>query len=587
MQFEALPLSPEVLQAVEQCNFTEMTEIQEKAIPLLLSGKDVIGKSNTGTGKTAAFSIPIIEQIDRDACDFVCALILCPTRELAMQACEEIQKFSRFKKWVKPTAVYGGSSMERQISALKRGANIVVGTPGRVLDHLRRRTLKLQNLQTIVLDEADEMLNMGFREDIEAVLEQTPPQRQTVLFSATMPPAILAITKQYQTDPELVQIASAHRTVDTIAQYQVSVPMGRKTDALHLLLLAKQPASSMIFCNTKKMVDELTGALCLRGFSAVGLHGDMKQMQRTQVMNGFKSGRHTILIATDVAARGIDVKGVDAVFNYDLPQDHEYYIHRIGRTGRAGKEGAAYNILSGRKQELEMQAISRYTKATITEIELPTRQEIRAERLSALKESLLARCNAEPSADAAALAQALLAEQETSAETILAMLLQQQIDAATANIPQFDVPKPIRKGKHRGAQTVKVHINAGRRDHMAPNFILGALVEATGLSGNEFGKIDIYDQYTTVEVPAAEKDLVLSSMENEKINGKKVHVKLHETTGNGYNGYSRRQGRFSDGNHKQCGHAAGRRSGSSYNHSRNHSRNSGSKQNYSRKNRKG
>mgnify|MGYP000781834966 FL=1 len=188
------------------------------------------------------------------------------------------------------------------------------------------------------------MLNMGFREDIEAVLEQTPPQRQTVLFSATMPPAILAITKQYQTDPELVQIASAHRTVDTIAQYQVSVPMGRKTDALHLLLLAKQPASSMIFCNTKKMVDELTEALCLRGFSAVGLHGDMKQMQRTQVMNGFKSGRHTILIATDVAARGIDVKGVDAVFNYDLPQDHEYYIHRIGRTGRAGKEGAAYNL---------------------------------------------------------------------------------------------------------------------------------------------------------------------------------------------------------------------------------------------------
>lgn len=233
-----------------------------------------------------------------------------------------------------------------------------------------------------------------------------------------------------------------------------------------------------------------------------------------------------------------------------------------------------------------MQTISRYTKATITEIELPTRQEIRAERLSALKESLLARCNAEPSADAAALAQALLAEQETSAETILAMLLQQQIDAATANIPQFDVPKPIRKGKHRGAQTVKVHINAGRRDHMAPNFILGALVEATGLSGNEFGKIDIYDQYTTVEVPAAEKTWYFPPWKT-KNQRQKVHVKLHETTGNGYNGYSRRQGRFSDGNHKQRGHAAGRRSGSSYNHSRNHSRNSGSKQNYSRKNRKG
>ena len=348
MRFEELNLSTPLLEAVAQLDFTEMTEIQEKAIPLLLEGRDVIGKSNTGTGKTAAFSIPILEQmgqLPQEERRSVCALILCPTRELAMQACDEIRKFARFQKQVKPVAVYGGASMERQIYQLKNGANLVVGTPGRVLDHLRRRTLKLDNLKTIVLDEADEMLNMGFREDIESVLAQIPEERQTVLFSATMPPAILAITKQYQKEPVLVQIQSAHRTVDAIAQFSVSVPMGRKTDALQLLLLSKQPKSAMIFCNTKKMVDELTEALCLRGFSAAGLHGDMKQLQRTQVMNGFKSGRSTILIATDVAARGIDVKGVDAVFNYDLPQDHEYYIHRIGRTGRAGKTGAAYNIL--------------------------------------------------------------------------------------------------------------------------------------------------------------------------------------------------------------------------------------------------
>lgn len=558
MQFEALPLSPEVLQAVEQCNFTEMTEIQEKAIPLLLSGKDVIGKSNTGTGKTAAFSIPIIEQIDRDACDFVCALILCPTRELAMQACEEIQKFSRFKKWVKPTAVYGGSSMERQISALKRGANIVVGTPGRVLDHLRRRTLKLQNLQTIVLDEADEMLNMGFREDIEAVLEQTPPQRQTVLFSATMPPAILAITKQYQTDPELVQIASAHRTVDTIAQYQVSVPMGRKTDALHLLLLAKQPASSMIFCNTKKMVDELTEALCLRGFSAAGLHGDMKQLQRTQVMNGFKSGRSTILIATDVAARGIDVKGVDAVFNYDLPQDHEYYIHRIGRTGRAGKTGAAYNILSGRKQEMEMREISRYTKADITEIPVPTSRELRSAAVAETRAKLLELAAAPASEEALTVAQELLAQTE-SPEQLLAALIQQQLDDATKNLPAFDVPKPIRKGKRAGAKTVRVHINAGRKDRMAPNFILGALVEATGMAGNEFGKIDIHDQYTTVEVPETETDFVIDSMQNEKINGKSVAVRRYEERDNDYRGDSRGRGGRNGGQHRQSRHGYNQR----------------------------
>ena len=255
MRFEELNLSTPLLEAVAQLDFTEMTEIQEKAIPLLLEGRDVIGKSNTGTGKTAAFSIPILEQmgqLPQEERRSVCALILCPTRELAMQACDEIRKFARFQKQVKLVAVYGGASMERQIYQLKNGANLVVGTPGRVLDHLRRRTLKLDNLKTIVLDEADEMLNMGFREDIESVLAQIPEERQTVLFSATMPPAILAITKQYQKEPVLVQIQSAHRTVDAIAQFSVSVPMGRKTDALQLLLLSKQPKSAMIFCNTKK-----------------------------------------------------------------------------------------------------------------------------------------------------------------------------------------------------------------------------------------------------------------------------------------------------------------------------------------------
>ena len=252
MQFQELNLSQPILKAIAQLGFTEMTPIQEKTIPLLLEGKDVIGKSNTGTGKTAAFSIPILEQMQPEDSDHVCALILCPTRELAMQACDEIRKFAQYKKFIRPAAVYGGASMDRQIYQLKNGANLVVGTPGRVLDHLRRRTLKLDRLRTIVLDEADEMLNMGFREDIESILAQIPAKRQTVLFSATMPPAILAITKQYQQEPVLVEIQSAHRTVDTIAQYCVSVPMGRKTDALHLLLLAHKPNSAMIFCNTKK-----------------------------------------------------------------------------------------------------------------------------------------------------------------------------------------------------------------------------------------------------------------------------------------------------------------------------------------------
>ena len=552
MQFQELNLSAPLLEAVAQLDFTEMTEIQEKTIPLLLEGKDVIGKSNTGTGKTAAFSIPILEQMEPENCGHVCALILCPTRELAMQACDEIRKFARFKKHVYPVAVYGGSSMERQIYQLKNGANLVVGTPGRVLDHLRRRTLKLDQLQTIVLDEADEMLNMGFREDIEAVLAQTPEERQTVLFSATMPPAILAITKQYQKDPVLVQIQSAHRTVDAVAQYYVSVPMGRKADALQLLLLAKQPNSSMIFCNTKKMVDELTEALCQRGFSAVGLHGDMKQLQRTQVMNGFKSGRNTILIATDVAARGIDVKGVDAVFNYDLPQDHEYYIHRIGRTGRAGKTGTAYNILSGRKQEQEMWEISRYTKAEITEMAVPTSKELRATAIVEEQEKLMALSQTEVSEEALELTETLL-QQTNSAKAILAAMVQKHLDEATKNLPTFDIPKPIRKGKRAGVKTVRVRISAGRKDRMAPNFILGALVDATGMAGSEFGKIDIYDQYTTVEVPVTESDFVIDAMQNGKINGKPVSVRHYEERdGGGRSGGYR--GRERSGQHRSSRH---------------------------------
>lgn len=573
MQFQELNLSAPLLEAVAQLDFTEMTEIQEKTIPLLLEGKDVIGKSNTGTGKTAAFSIPILEQMQPEDCNHVCALILCPTRELAMQACDEIRKFARFKKHVRPVAVYGGASMDRQIHQLKNGANLVVGTPGRVLDHLRRCTLKLDQLQTIVLDEADEMLNMGFREDIEAVLAQVPEERQTVLFSATMPPAILAITKQYQKDPVLVQIQSAHRTVDAIAQYYVSVPMGRKTDALQLLLLAKQPNSTMIFCNTKKTVDELTEALCLRGFPAVGLHGDMKQLQRTQVMNGFKSGRSTILIATDVAARGIDVKGVDAVFNYDLPQDHEYYIHRIGRTGRAGKTGTAYNILSGRKQEMELRDISRYTKADITEIAVPTSKELRALAVDAQREKLLALSETEISEEAMALTETLL-EQGDSAKHILAAMVQQRLEEVTKNLPTFDVPKPIRKGKRAGAKTVRVHINAGRKDRMAPNFILGALVEATGMAGNEFGKIDIHDQFTTVEVPEAELDFVVDAMQNEKINGKQVAVRKYEERDGGY-GYRREDAR-------NRGRNGGQRRSSRHGYTQN-PRNGG----YNRKRRKG
>lgn len=543
MQFSELNLSDEVLKAVEELGFSEATEIQEKSIPLLMDGHDVIGRSNTGTGKTAAFGIPAIERISREEKNGVEVLILCPTRELAMQACDEIKKFSKYMKWVKPCAVYGGASMEKQIHELKRGANIVVGTPGRVMDHMDRRTLKLGNLKTIILDEADEMLNMGFREDIENILKQIPQERQTVLFSATMPPAIMAITNEYQNNPEIIKIANKQRTVDTIEQYWFEVAMGRKTDALRLLLLAYEPKASMVFCNTKKMVDELTETLCANGFKAGGLHGDMKQAQRTQVMDRFKNGKISVLIATDVAARGIDVSGIDVVFNYDLPQDNEYYIHRIGRTGRAGKSGIAYTLISGRKQVYEMKAIARYVKADIIQKELPTRNDVIKNKLQHISEKVVSYTQQPVNPETEKL-MSELQEQGITAEQIARAFINRRINKEMKAIPEFDMPVPLKRDSSgKKTKTVKVDISVGRMHRIAPNFILGALVDATGMSGKSFGKIDIFDKHTTVEVPDADKDFVIESMNNGKINGNRVTVKLYE-------GKERRQSSASDRNRK-------------------------------------
>lgn len=530
MLFNELNLPEEILRAVEDMGFSEATEIQSKAIPVMLEGKDLVGKSNTGTGKTAAFGIPAAVSVTRGGKNGVEVLILCPTRELAMQACKEIEKFSAYMPWVKPCAVYGGAAMDKQISELRRGANIVVGTPGRVMDHIGRKTLKLENLRTIVLDEADEMLNMGFREDIETILSFVPEERQTVLFSATMPPPIMAITKEYQNDPVVIKVESKARTVDTIEQKYFEVPMGRKTDALKLLLIAYEPKLSMVFCNTKKMVDELTEALVSKGFKAAGLHGDMKQASRTQVLSAFKSGSINVLIATDVAARGIDVEGVDCVFNYDLPQDNEYYIHRIGRTGRAGKSGAAYTIISGRKQFYELKNIASFIKADIARAELPGRDEIVARKAAHVNEKILSAVESGKYESCRADVQKLM-ESGLSAEDIAVALLGMRLSKDTKNIPEIiSVPRDNggKGGRYQKGGKVKLEISAGRSSRLAPNFVLGALVDATGMPGKSFGKIDIYDKFTTVEVPEADTEHVLDSMTGIKINGQKITIKRYE-----------------------------------------------------------
>jgi len=523
MQFNELNLSEELIRAVDELGFTEMTEIQEKSIPLILEGRDVVGRSNTGTGKTAAFGLPAVESISDCDKRSVSVMILCPTRELAMQAHGEIKKFAKYKKCVKACAVYGGASMEKQIFELKRGANIVIGTPGRIMDHLRRRTLKLNDLRCVILDEADEMLNMGFREDIETILASAPEDRQTVLFSATMPPEILAITEKYQRDPIQIKIKSPQRTVGLIEQYYFEVAMGRKTDALRLLLAAYAPSSAMVFCNTRAMVDQLTEELQKYGFRASGLHGDMKQAQRTQVMNSFKNKAVDILVATDVAARGIDVSGIDAVFNYDLPQDNEYYIHRIGRTGRAGCTGTAYTLISGRRQFSELKEIARYTKAEITQLPLPDKEGIVAMKKEAVIKDISA---AEAGHDAFEVVDRLAAS-GVSAREAAARLIAEKLRADIDSLPEFEKPRPLRKGRNGdGAATVKVDINIGRNRRIAPNFILGALVDATGMSGRDFGKIDIFDDHTTVEIPASESDYIIESTNPMKINGQQVTVKL-------------------------------------------------------------
>ncbi len=349
ISYEDSGLEPRILRAVKEMGFENMTPIQAQAIFVFLEGKDVIGQAQTGTGKTAAFGIPILQMTEPEEKNLQ-ALILCPTRELAIQAAEEIRKFGKYIDGVRVLPIYGGQDINKQIRSLRGGVQIVVGTPGRVMDHMRRHTLKLGNLKTIVLDEADEMLNMGFREDIETILDAIPKEHQTGLFSATMPKPILSITKKYQKpDAVFVKVAAKELTIPLVRQYYYEVKQKNKDEVTARLLDYYNPKRSLIFCNTKKKVDELAEVLKGRGYFAEGFHGDMSQAERDRIMNSFRKGFTDILIATDVAARGIDITDIEAVFNYDIPQDIEYYVHRIGRTGRAGRSGRSFTLVVGRE----------------------------------------------------------------------------------------------------------------------------------------------------------------------------------------------------------------------------------------------
>ena len=374
MCYENSGIDKRILRAVAEMGYENMTPIQKQAIPILMEGKDVIGQAQTGTGKTAAFGIPMLQRIDENDKSLQ-GIILCPTRELAIQAADELRKFSKYMHNVKMVPIYGGQDIGRQIKALKGGVQIIVGTPGRVMDHMRRHTIKIQNVKMVILDEADEMLDMGFREDMETILGEIENEHQTALFSATMPQAILDITDKYQKDARLIKVTKKELTIPLIKQYYFVVKNIYKEEVISRLLELYDFKRSIIFCNTKRMVDELAANLKDRGYQAEGLHGDMTQKQRDFVMNRFKNGSLEILIATDVAARGIDVDDLEAVFNYDVPQDIEYYVHRIGRTGRAGKEGMAFTFAYGRDL-YRIRDIERICKTKMTEMRVPNAKQV-------------------------------------------------------------------------------------------------------------------------------------------------------------------------------------------------------------------
>ena len=385
--FSELGISPEILKAVDEMGFEAPTSIQNRCIPAILSNRDLVGQAQTGTGKTAAFGIPALQNANKGS-KTPSVLILCPTRELAIQVTGELIKLAKYVDGVYTVPVYGGQPISRQLKALKKGAQIVVGTPGRVIDHLKRGTLKLGSLQMLVLDEADEMLNMGFREDIEKILSFASGKSQTVMFSATVPKAIRQLMNKWMDNPEMVKVEGKAETAAGIDQYVMEVRDSMRTEAISRILDMMNFKLSLIFCNTKRKCDSLVQEFQSRGYPADALHGDMRQNVRDKVMNKFRRGDIDVLIATDVAARGLDVDDIDVVFNYDIPQDPEYYVHRIGRTGRAGKTGMAITFKSGRKNK-GIRFIEKQIRTKLKPLPMPTAKEVQLSKMGSFVDSII------------------------------------------------------------------------------------------------------------------------------------------------------------------------------------------------------
>jgi len=559
--FAALGLEAALLTTLDTLGYEEPTPIQREAIPPLLAGRDLLGQAATGTGKTAAFTLPLLQRIAHSARRCPSVLILVPTRELAMQVAEAVTRYGKELK-ISVLPVYGGQAIGQQLYALKRGVDVIVATPGRALDHIRRKTLQLKTIQTVILDEADEMLDMGFAEDLDAILEQTPKERQTALFSATMPPRIASIAKRHLKEPVEIRIAKEPLKAGAaprVHQTAYIVARQHKEMALVRILDMEAPKSALVFCRTRIEVDELTAMLTGRGHKAEAIHGGMNQPQRDRVMSSFRSGQTELLVATDVAARGLDIPSVSHVVNYDLPTSPEGYVHRIGRTGRAGREGAAITVIDPREQRL-LWNIEQLTKAKIVVTPVPTVADLRTKRLvrtkSAIEEVLAA-----GDLDLFRAVVASLAEQgdplEVAAAAIKLVFRMQGGERKEYDIPTMSSRPPERPSMSRGpmgdprgraggmmpregqgrpfnapgrggrtAGMAKVYIGAGREAGIRPGDLVGAIANEAGLNSNVIGAVEVMDRFSLVEVPEVLAREIIETLSRTRIKGQKVAVRL-------------------------------------------------------------
>ncbi|TVQ92454.1 MAG: DEAD/DEAH box helicase [Bacteroidetes bacterium] len=542
ISFSELDLSDEVLSAITEMGYENATPIQSGSIPVMMKGFDLIGQAETGTGKTAAFGLPILEMIDANNKN-VQALILSPTRELCVQIAGELEKMSRYKKGMNVLSIYGGDSMQRQISGLKRGANIVAGTPGRIMDHLRRGTLKLHDLQIVVLDEADEMLNMGFREDIETILQDTPTDKQTVMFSATMSKPIMDISRNFLKNPELIKVMGNNVAASTIEQSFFETRGVKKGKIISNLVQLNDFNLSLVFCNTKAMVDKITDEMCQMGHKAEALHGDMNQNLRNKVMNRFRKAEINMLVATDVAARGLDINNVDAVFNYDLPHDEEYYVHRIGRTGRAGKAGKAYSFAESRRDDRKIIQLEKFIKSNIIKSNVPDAYEITQARIRRIEDQLMQIASDNNLKDYEKVLHDMY-QKGFDPHLLAACLLknrfdQDGIDLSIEKQPSIkpEIRKDRKREKYNGdsrfeektsqkTQKVKMHLALGRKDKVKPGDIVGALTGECKISGREIGVIDMFDHFSYFEISENQVRRVLKGMKKNTIKGKKVILSI-------------------------------------------------------------